>query len=171
MANDTDNHSRKLKTNDLLELIELIKTKKWDVKQLLTNYEGNDWKSITSKITNPDPILNGYHKYLFFKNADFEVYLITWFPLARSPIHNHPEKGCFVKILEGSLCEEVFLNKNENGNGLTVEKFNKKCLDSKSIVYRSGDYVLHRIQNETNNIATSIHVYFHQNFKLRTWEE
>lgn len=167
MANETDNHDIKLRTKDLLELIELIKSKKYDVGKLLGNYEGTDWKNITLNITRPDPILNGYHKYLFFKNEEFELYLITWSPNAKSPIHNHPEKGCFMKVLDGTLSEEVFLNRKK----IKLEQVNKKTLDTKSIVYRSGDYVLHRIQNETNNVTTSIHVYFYQNFKVRNWTE
>jgi predicted metal-dependent enzyme (double-stranded beta helix superfamily) len=165
MANETDNHNKKLRSKDLLELIELIKTKNYDVGNLLTNYDGTDWIDITSNINRPDPMLNGYHKYLFFKNDEFELYLISWFPHAKSPIHNHPEKGCFVKILNGTLIEEVFLNKKE------LKFINKRNLDTNSIAYKSGDYVLHRIKNETNNVVKSIHIYFHQNFKVRTWNE
>ena len=106
-----------------------------------------------------------YYKYLFFKNDEFELYLFSWFPHAKSPIHNHPEKGCFVKILDGTLTEEVFTNKKE------LKLINKQNLDTNSIGYRSGDYILHRIKNETNNIVKSIHIYFHQNFKVRTWNE
>ena len=149
---------------DLEELIQLIKKNNCNINQILSLYEGNDWKNIILNITNN--ILNGYHKYLFYKNEEFEVYLIIWFPHAKSPIHNHPENGCYLKILEGYLCEDIYCNKDNK-----IKLINKRYLDNTTVNYRAGNYILHQIQNETNNISTSLHIYFYQNFNLITYNE
>ena len=44
-------------------------------------------------------------------NELFEIIIISWNYNQKSPIHNHPENGCLMKILKGSLTEEKYNNK------------------------------------------------------------
>ena len=63
------------------------------------------------------------------------------------------------------LTEELFDHKTN-----CVTLLNTKQLKTNDINYISGDSVLHRIKNETNYIAISIHVYFIHGFKLITYD-
>jgi predicted metal-dependent enzyme (double-stranded beta helix superfamily) len=40
-------------------------------------------------------------------NSKFEIYIICWKPMQLSPIHDHSENGCIMKVLDGSLKETL----------------------------------------------------------------
>jgi predicted metal-dependent enzyme (double-stranded beta helix superfamily) len=147
---------------NIKNLIELLKMAQDPIK-LLENYIGTDWKDIISEIKSPDPNLNGYYRYLVERNLEFEIYLIVWFPNAYSPIHNHPEQGCYVKILDGTLDEELYKNIGNN----QAQLIQQKTLQTNDINYKIGSTILHRIKNPSNNIVVSIHIYRPPNFKSR----
>jgi cysteine dioxygenase len=101
----------------------------------------------------------GYYKKLIHNNDKFELYLIFWSPYASSPIHDHPEQGCVLKLLSGKLIEEVFINNNN------IIKFDQRNIISvNDINNRYGNKILHRIINY-DDFSVSLHLYFPPKFK------
>ena len=45
---------------------------------------------------------------LVYQNDKFEIYVICWSNNCLSLIHNHPQRGCLMKILDGILEEELY---------------------------------------------------------------
>jgi cysteine dioxygenase len=136
-----------LNLNDSINIISL-----YDSNELIKHYP-NDEEFNNHKNT------YGYYKKLIYSNDKFELYLIFWSPYASSPIHDHPEQGCVMKLLSGQLIEEVFINKNN------IIKF-----DHRNIIYindinnRYGNEIVHRILN-LDNFSVSLHLYFPPKFK------
>lgn len=46
-----------------------------------------------------------YTKNLIYRNNIYEIFLISWDEGAMTSLHNHPENGCILKILDGLLIE------------------------------------------------------------------
>jgi len=137
--------------------------------ELLNNYKGSDWIKIIKEnnICNPDPKLNGYFKKLLFKNSNFEMYLIIWFPNALTPIHNHPNNGCFVKMLDGYLIEDIYEN-----IGYQKAKFiNSNLINKNDINYKESNFILHQIKNISSHNAVSLHIYLPPNFKYSIFQK
>ena len=143
------------------ELVDAILKNKKYIPNYLSCYDGKDWENIANTVTEPDVKLNGYYKHLIYRNDEFEIFLIVWFSNAESPIHNHPEKGCFVKILSGLLEETTFQN---IGNS-QVKFLETKLLSVNDINFRAGNDIVHRIKNTTMERVVSLHVYLPPNFK------
>jgi cysteine dioxygenase len=128
---------------------------------IISSYDSNEWMNY---YPNDEELNNhknsfGYYKKLIHSNDQFEIYLIFWTPFASSPIHDHPDKGCVLKLLSGKLIEEVYSNKNniikhDHTNIITVNNVNN----------RFGNKILHKIIN-LENISVSLHVYFPPKFK------
>lgn len=51
-----------------------------------------------------------YYSNTLFRTDKFEIRLLCWKPLQETPKHPHPQNGCLMKILEGKLVEEKFIN-------------------------------------------------------------
>jgi len=136
-----------LNLNDCINIISL-----YDSKELLKYYpsdeEFNNYKNSY-----------GYYKKLIHNNDKFELYLIFWSPYACSPIHDHPEQGCILKLLSGKLIEEVFLNKNKK-----INFHNRNIILINDINNRNGNKILHRIIN-LDELSVSLHLYFPPKFK------
>lgn len=136
-------------------------------------------KSILQKY-NGDDLYNNYmspNSYEYLKiplpvtNDDdlFEIYMILWGKYSVSPIHNHPKNGCLMKILSGTLLENIYLP-NKNTNRLQLEKIHKTNVYSKGdINYIDDNIGYHSIINNRSEIACSLHIYSPPNFKMNTY--
>jgi len=62
---------------------------------------------------------DNYYSNTLYRANKFEIRLLCWKPLQETPRHPHPENGCLMKILEGKLIEDKFL---DNNNIQTVYK-------------------------------------------------
>ena len=127
--------------NDHLKLEDNLK----NAMNKLNEYNSDDWKKFKSNK------LNGYTRNLVYKCNKFDIYIISWSKNSESPIHNHPNGGCLMKILEGSLNENIY-----NINTLKIKK--KNNLSKNDVKYIDDTLGYHKIFN--NNIVTySIHIY------------
>lgn len=90
-------------------------------------------------------------KLIYMKNA--VIYLIYWAKDSYSPPHNHPEGGCILKLLSGTLCETMY-NLVDNK---AVQTNDKQILTKDSIGIKYGNE-LHSIMALENTV--SIHMYF-----------
>ena len=136
-----------------------------DIKQILTNYQSDDWNDIIKDVKVTDCCCNNYHKILLLSNNNMDVYLIVWFPGAETPIHDHPNGGCVVKLLKGQLTEIVYEN-IENSQAVLLKT---NCLNEGDISYKTGNKILHKIKSTVHSI--SIHVYLPPNYKQNVYRE
>ena len=122
--------------------------------QIISNYCGNDWKKY---ITKPEVC---YNKTLVMRNEVAELYVITWSPNSESKIHDHPQIGCVMKVVQGNLREDIYIRKDQ-----TSAKFDKtNYLVSNSVGFKTGNDILHKITNINNDndndrCTISIHIY------------
>ncbi len=128
---------------------------------ILSSYNSNDWILYYPSDEEFDKNKNtyGYQKKLIHVDDHFEIYLIFWSPYSSSPIHDHPEKGCVLKLLKGKLNEELYINKNTH-----VEYLKTISININDINNRNGNEILHKIIN-LNEMSISLHVYFPPKFK------
>lgn len=118
-------------------------------KIFLENYVGNDWKNFSSNFVESDTI---YKKYQIGKNKHNSLYLIDWKTTKyNTAIHNHPKKGCYMKILKGSLLEKRF-------SPLTLEKKGEYVYTKNDVTYICDKESFHSIEPLEDN-TFSLHVY------------
>jgi len=93
-----------------------------------------------------------YKKNLLFASGDVDIYLICWRAGQKSKIHDHPDKGCVMIVLEGVLLETQFVMEGVN---LVLHK--KNILTVGESNYNYGSTVLHQIEPLCDTV--SLHVY------------
>lgn len=93
----------------------------------------------------PHPHENTYKRYLIGTAPYIEVFIIAWGAGAESQFHGHPEGGCWMRCLEGTLYEQ------------TPSAHKVKEIKHHIIGHQKGSNGIHKIT--TNNLAYSIHVY------------
>ena len=148
--------------------------------ELLKSYNGHDWINYIKYDFEIKDNKN-YYKNLVEINDIIELYIITWNKNSFSPIHDHPENGCIIKILDGKLCEELYISKSINDNKYVelinksindnkyVELINKSIININEIGYRIGNKILHKITNINEGITVSLHIYSKPNYKHNTY--
>jgi cysteine dioxygenase len=93
-----------------------------------------------------------YTKFKLYNNEYFEIYIIYWYPNKKSKIHDHSINGCWLKVLNGNLEENIY------DLELNLIKTNK--LNKNDISFMKDDKIgYHSISNISDNITTTIHVY------------
>lgn len=97
---------------------------------------------------------NSYNKIILYRNTEFEIILISWDKNVCTNIHNHPENGCLMNILEGNLIEEIY----KKDNLLTKNFYGKGNI---SYIHDSLGY--HKIYNK-DQYSFSLHIYSPPNF-------
>ena len=110
----------------------------------LNLYNGIDWKKYIKFST------KRYCKNLVFRNKLMDVFIICWKKGQKSGIHDHPESGCLLKVVEGELLETVFTD--------SLSKIKENKLITGSIGYQEGNNKLHSI-NSNKCDSISIHIY------------
>lgn len=94
-----------------------------------------------------------YLKYLLYRNDDFEIFVYTWGKKSKTPLHNHPSRGCRLFVLSGELMEErIFNDKTKK-----ITTFKKG--DSS---YMHDSIGMHQVT--TLKEAITIHIYSPPNF-------
>jgi hypothetical protein len=116
----------------------------------LAEYDG--WAPLIRPLEIP---AQGYVRHLVGKTEGLELYFIVWSSHADSGFHGHPEGGCWMRVIQGSLLE-TFLDG-------TV-----KVRTSGSSGFQQGASGIHRIQ--TNGPAVSVHVYAPQALPSKNYD-
>ncbi|MFT4565651.1 MAG: hypothetical protein ACI9FN_000604 [Saprospiraceae bacterium] len=91
-----------------------------------------------------------YHRIPLHADALFDLLLICWKPNQGSAFHPHPEHGCLVKVLRGSLTEEF---KEDNGD-ISINEY-----VAGDTVYICDAMGTHRVQNSSKEPVISLHLY------------
>ena len=127
---------------DLFECIDLV-----------LDYDGDDWREhVSFSKTN-------YSRNLVFKDDYIEMLIICWDVNQESGIHDHPDRGCILRVLEGVIIEDVFKMKN----GVLIKDELNLCCENK-ISYRIGKNGLHNIINGKEK-TISLHIYAPPEYK------
>ena len=133
---------------------ELENNKLIDLKNILENYTGQDWKDYVSFCCQK------YKRNLVFINQSIEILIICWEDGQKSGTHDHAENGCLLRMMEGSLREDVYMR-----NGDTFNFINSNFMQKDDISYKQGTLCLHNIINESGYQSVSLHIYSPPNYK------
>jgi hypothetical protein len=111
---------------------------------LFKMYNGNDWNWYKNNYCKNDD----FNRVTIYKDNLFQLMLINWKKDYYTDFHNHPENGCLLKVLDGSLLEHKLNNENE----VIIANQLKK----NSISYSSG-IDIHKIIAVDDSV--SLHLY------------
>jgi len=98
-----------------------------------------------------------HKKKCYFRDNNIEIILIIWPANYATKIHSHPEGGCISKCLENKLIEKTY--KVHNLEFIEEKEFNKN-----NISYIDNTLYYHKIENNTNKVAYSLHIYSPPNY-------
>ena len=85
----------------------------------------------------------GYQRHLLEKTADYELYCITWAAGAETPFHGHPDGGCWMRVVEGTLEETSVAG--------------TRVLAAGDTGFQKGPYGIHKIV--AREASRSLHLY------------
>jgi cysteine dioxygenase len=80
-----------------------------NLKTIMENYNGVDWRKYAD--VNKD-----FNRKLIYRSENLELLLISWKKDYSTEYHFHPKNGCLLRILEGTLMENIKLNDNITTN-------------------------------------------------------
>lgn len=85
--------------------------------------------------------------------------LLVWNPGKGSPIHDHANAHCIMKVLAGELTETVYHPPNSEGDEASPLRLkHQKRYQTDQVTYISDDIGLHRVHNPSpNQVAVSLH--------------
>jgi cysteine dioxygenase len=117
-----------------------------NVKNIIKEYNTKDYKELIefSTVT--------YNKVYVYNTLEFDLVLICWKKGQNTKIHDHPDYCCYIKMLEGSLLEENFINTNN-----TLKTYENVIIKPDDITFKCKNNVVHRIIPLEDSI--SLHIY------------
>ena len=138
--------------NDLQSLQEQLslimdsdKVKLIDAKNIVDSYEGNDW----NKYVKFDE--NYYNRSPIYLGDKFDIFVISWKKGQKSKIHDHPSRGCLMKVLKGELFENNYMKDS------LLTPISSMNLRQGQIGYKESNSILHEIYSAEDSV--SLHVY------------
>jgi len=91
-------------------------------------------------------------------NGKSNLLVLVWTPGKGSPVHDHADAHCLMKILKGSLVETRYDFPDTPGRGPQITKETR--YKENEVTYMSDELGLHKISNPDPNIlAVSLHLY------------
>lgn len=96
-------------------------------------------------------------KKCLFRNKQVELLLIVWPPSYQTKVHSHPKGGCISKCISNKLVEERY-------NTKTLDIIEKKNFNKNDISYIDNKLYYHKIINDTDKFAYSLHIYSPPNY-------
>jgi len=133
------------------------------VQELMESYKSNplEWKKFAK-----------FDRYKYTRNlvdegnGKFDLMLLCWNPSQYSPIHDHTDAHCFMKILDGGLEEvryewpEEVQQEDDLGQMNNMKVIGTTPLPLNSVCYMSDELGVHRVGNRSNtDNAVSLHLY------------
>lgn len=146
--------------SELLQICNCSFNKEGTLYPFYNKYKCSIMFDYTSYISFSD---TNYKRNLICSSHYVDIYLICWKKEQRSKIHDHPDKGCVMYILDGKLMENIYhLNKNE------PSYYCSRILPAGDSSYNFGSDVLHQIIALFDTI--SLHIY-HKGYIPKCYEE
>ncbi|GAD95892.1 cysteine dioxygenase [Paecilomyces variotii No. 5] len=94
-------------------------------------------------------------------NHKANILLLVWNPGKGSPIHDHADAHCIMKVLSGELHETVYETPDtESGHTKPLIVKSSTTHKTNEVTYISDKIGLHRVHNPSSNkVAVSLHLY------------
>jgi len=125
---------------------------------LLNTYQSKDWANFEFYDSEK------YKKNLVFRNNQFEIFIVCWSEYQGTQIHDHADNGCILKVLQGQLTEYKYDTKS-----LKLKEICNLPTNSFSYIDNTGNY--HKIINNSNENAVSLHIYSPPNYQGKIYQE
>lgn len=124
----------------------------------ITNYIGVDWETLVSYNENKN---SSYKRIRLYTSIDksIEFILICWKKGQKSPIHDHAENGCLMRILKGKIQETRYV---VDGTG-KLEKVGTGIYKKGFVGYIDNSLSYHEITPLEDTV--SLHIYSPANYK------
>ncbi|KAL2827465.1 RmlC-like cupin domain-containing protein, partial [Aspergillus pseudoustus] len=93
-------------------------------------------------------------------NHKANILLLVWNPQRGSPIHDHANAHCIMKVLAGNLRETVYHTPEKDRSGATapLRVLSEKEHSPNDVTYIADDIGLHRVYNPSpTKVAVSLH--------------
>ncbi|KAB5554637.1 cysteine dioxygenase [Coniochaeta sp. 2T2.1] len=91
-------------------------------------------------------------------NGKSNLLVLVWSPGKGSPIHDHGNAHCLMKILHGELTETRY-NFPQTSDPAPMEVISEKTYTEDSVAYMADELGVHRIRNRGSDFAVSLHLY------------
>ncbi|KAF2824985.1 cysteine dioxygenase type I [Ophiobolus disseminans] len=132
-----------------------------ELQQLMQNYvsDESEWSMYAHQSS-----AHAYTRNLVDKgNGKSNLLILVWSPGKSSPIHDHANAHCIMKILKGSLKETRYawptVSRN-NAEERPLQSISSTTYEVNQVTYMSDKLGLHRIANpDPNGYAVSLHLY------------
>lgn len=124
-----------------------------DYLKYIEKYDSKDWKKFVC-VNN-----KSYTRVLVYRNESIEIYIITWSCNQSAKIHDHSQNGCYLKMLQGSLEEDIYDNK--------LNLLSTNIIKEGDISFMNNNIGFHSINNKSSGISVSLHVYSPPNHKTK----
>ncbi len=102
-----------------------------------------------------------YVKILLEGNEEYEIFMICWKSGQSTPIHDHPEGGCWMQVSQGALEETEYALP-------TLCPTGQHRMDVGSTGFKQGNAVLHSIRAIQDTI--SLHLYMPPQYKANIYD-
>jgi cysteine dioxygenase len=126
-----------------------------DLGPVLSSYSGDDWKEYESY--HP----NHYSRNRVHMNERIELLVLCWEIGQGCPVHDHPENGCLVRVMQGEVTENIYRLEEK------PVFLSSSVLPTNGIAYKESTQILHEIINHSGRRAASIHIYAPPDYKPR----
>ena len=119
--------------------------------EFLQSYREDDWKKYMNKDNEENKKTGFYYRHLVYQDFNFDIYVIEWTKNSYADIHDHPDNGCLLKVLEGKLLEKNYDKELKLIDSETIHKGD--------INYIQNNLRYHSIQNTFDGTSYSLHIY------------
>lgn len=122
------------------------------IKKLLSQVRinENEWRQYTSFKENK------YTRNIVGHDEKFTMLLLCWNKNQCSPIHDHSDSNCWVKVLHGELTETRYKHKDDG----SLYSCNRAVAPKDAVCYINDSMGYHTMANEnSDDVTVSLHVY------------
>ncbi|KAK5998420.1 Cysteine dioxygenase [Cladobotryum mycophilum] len=92
-------------------------------------------------------------------NGKSNLLVLVWSPGKGSPIHDHGNAHCLMKILKGNLTETRYDFPQEGEPEGPMKVISEKKYKENAVAYMADELGLHRVTNQGSDFAVSLHLY------------
>lgn len=98
-------------------------------------------------------------------NTNSVQLVLVWSPGKGSPIHDHGNAHCLMKILKGNLTETRYEFPQEGEPSGPMKVISEKTYKENQVAYMADELGLHRVSNRGSDFAVSLHREFHSRLR------
>ena len=96
-----------------------------------------------------------YVRNVIYRNENIEILVLCWKKGQKTPIHNHPEHGCLLQILQGKVKETHFKRDKTN---------QQKIFGIQEVSYMHDSLGSHQLENIEDGNSITLHIYSPPNY-------